>query len=228
MPKPYQPPPPVIDYATPSADRVPELVPEVEHLIDGRAPIDRLRKFFSSSGQALAYFTRSMKRRYSVAKLNLTCVGCGHHPVDTYAYVRWVARATPNTLELRLGTATEMIETAHSLCPDCLKSIRNRIAVPRLVGCMAAASLTVTFLLLVAYLMARRQWFERFDRQHGMVVWLGATGAMVFILILWIGAAAIERRALPVQIKGAMPRGVEFEGLSGPHVRELPEARANV
>ena len=112
----------VLDYATYDADGLPPFVREVEELIDQRAHLPKIRKYFASADQACKYFAKSMRRRFSLAGVGSQCVGCGQ-ACSTAAGVKWQISLPLKWNEFKLTNKQPHAHflTYHAICGTCAR-----------------------------------------------------------------------------------------------------------
>ncbi len=144
---------PVLSYATPEADGLPEWHPEAEALIDQRAPLRRLRGCFVKSEDAVRYFAKSMEQRYSPQNAGTTCIACGGPAREWWVVCIWTATGHYRTLTFHLGSEpTAQFRTCHAICDACRRRWLTRpwlngfLRVCRWSGWLAVAAFAVIIL----------------------------------------------------------------------------------
>lgn len=110
---------PVLSYATPAADGLPEWHPEAEALIDQRAPLRKLRKYFRRGEDVAHYFAKSMERRYAPQNAGQICIGCGQPATQWWVVCFWTASGPLKRTEFAFGEPEVSFRTCHAICETC-------------------------------------------------------------------------------------------------------------
>jgi hypothetical protein len=220
---------PVLGYATPEADGLPDWVPEAEEQIErGRSP-NAIRRYFPSSKQAVRYFAKSMARRYGPEAMGSACLGCGTDGQLYAIQLQWLATADLRFLEFQVSGSnpTAEIKTIHPVCERCLGEWHHSITrYNRPVrwlswGYFAALALFALFFVGPAIPMLRS--YVGGPSRPFRLLWL-APLAMVTVLrqtfvVLW-------RWRLPRPVKRLMHREVRLIAISAVFVRENGTVRS--
>jgi hypothetical protein len=215
-PQPVQP----LSYATFDADGLPDLVPEVEALIDGRHPPRKMRPYFRNAVQTAKYLAKSLRRRKSLENLPNTCEVCGGGTGGLFLPAEWIVVVKPATFEFvwRYETATASFVAHHAICPACLErwvARARRFArlhtVYRVVHWLLFALLMSLFYVKIGPFTFQSHW--------GLTVVLAYFAMSSVINLL---TARMAKRALPAPILDAMPPGVTLSAYHDPAYRERP------
>ncbi len=216
---------PVLGYATPDADGVPEWVAEAEKLIEARAEPNKIRHLFYRTEDAVKYYARSQARRFSIANTTDECIGCGEPHCTTACNARWVAQARPRTLEFRLSGdwIRAGFTTSHTICRRCFESTQRSTRVVQKVRAVLAVTplmIWVGWLLFSRMMRALRGWRGNIDH------WVPRVFLLYFGLILIAtGALKLINRAVPRRLRALMPkRRVILVGVDNFFDRSQPQS----
>ena len=114
---------PVLSYATPQADGLPDWHGEAEHMIRlGKSPND-LRRYFDKTEHAVRYFVKSVRRRFSAAQAGNRCIACGAEANTFWVVCTWQVEARVRAFEFSVSQSTirREVATCHAVCDRCAR-----------------------------------------------------------------------------------------------------------
>lgn len=119
--------PEVLSYASIESDSLEEFNAEAEGLIDSGFKPEELRQLFKSTGETARYYAKSMRRRFSTAKIGETCVVCGVHESRHAIGLFWQLRVRPRRGEMEWDMRANMagFRTNHAMCMRCAERISH-------------------------------------------------------------------------------------------------------
>ncbi len=214
---------PVLEYATRDADRLPDVVPEADALIEQGASPGAIRRHFGDADQAVRYFGKAMSRRFAPDTLGDACDGCGGDGRHFAVELRWVAAESTRLFESFVrALATASFSTVHPMCESCGNRWATRA--PRLeralvwLGRLQNELPSLFIAALLAGEVARvtgylsRQW--PFHLAGWLLVTVGIVAGLRGLLY------AAWRFALPPAVTRLMRPGVTLNGVTAVFARE--------
>jgi len=197
----------VLDYATYDADGLPPWVAPAEELIAARAKPKTIRKFFRKTEEAVKYFAKSMRRRFSLANVGDDCVACGTSPCPTVVGVQWMVRMPLKWKQIKLSNDQPRAKfvTHHAMCPACLERWSRSLA--RIKTARMAQNIAQWTIFALIILLPRA-----LPRNGAASAWRAVLWP-TYIVVIYVGLLVLRvwsKRRTPKGIARTLPPKLQF------------------